>query len=241
MAGIGSGHDLSVDIFSPDGRVFQVEYAGKAIDNSSTAVGICCVDGVVVAVEKLLQSRMLEGTSGDRCHAVDRQAGICIAGMLPDGKNIVERARGEAELSRNLWKAPILGSTLANRIAEYMHLHTFYWSHRPFGCSTLLASFADDGPQLFLSDPSGTLAGYHACAVGKAKSVAKTELEKIDFSKVTCREAVAKAAEVLYQVHDGVKDKLYEIEIAWVCEESGRVFKHVPAELVPPKPKPAAS
>ena len=236
MSGIGSGHDQSCDTFSPAGRVIQVEYAGKAVDNSSTALGICCKDGVVVAVEKILSSKMLEAGSNSRCHAVDLQAGVCIAGVLGDGKNIVDRAKSEAEFSRSLWKEPMTGSNMAERVAEYMHAHTSHWAYRPFGCSILLASYADDGPQLFLSDPSGTVAGYHGCAVGKAKTVAKTELEKLNFQELTCREAVKKAAEILYQVHDSVKDKLYEIEIAWVCDESKRRFKHVPAELIPPKP-----
>lgn len=232
----GSGFDLSVDIFSSDGRVFQVEYAGKAVDASSTAIGLCCKDGVVVAVEKILQSRMLESSSNNRCHAIDRQAGICVAGVLPDGKYILQRARSEAQFARSLWKSPMRGSTLSTRIGEFMHLHTMHYAYRPLGCSILVASYSDDGPQLYLSDPSGTVAGYHGCAVGKAKTVAKTEIEKIDFTKLTCREAVKKAAEILHEVHDKVRDKLYDVEFAWVCDESDRKFVHVPADIIPAKP-----
>ena len=233
MAGVGSGHDQSTDVFSADGRVFQVEYAGKAVDSSSTAIGICCKDGVVLAVEKILTSRMLESFSNNRIHNVDRQAGICVCGMLPDGKNIVVRARGEAENSRSMFATPILGSVLASRVAEYMHIFTTYFFFRPFGCSVLIASYSDDGPQLFAADPSGTSAGYHAIALGKAKTVAKSELEKLDFSTLTCREAVKKAVEILHDVHDKSKDKLYDIEVGWVCDESNRIFTHVPAELIP--------
>ncbi|CUF64860.1 proteasome alpha 7 subunit, putative [Bodo saltans] len=236
MSGVGSGHDQSTDIFSADGRVFQVEYACKAVDNSSTAVGVCCKDGVVLAVEKILNSRMLEHNSNNRILAVDRQAGVCVCGLLPDGKAIASRAREEAASNRQYYAAPITGTNLAARLGEYVHLHTLYYWMRPLGCSAILASYSDDGPQLFAIDPSGTVAGYHGIALGKAKTVAKTELEKLDFANITCREAVTKLTNILHDVHDKQKDKLYDIEVGWVCDESNRVFKHVPADLIPPKP-----
>ncbi|CAJ1009611.1 putative Proteasome subunit A N-terminal signature/Proteasome subunit [Leishmania naiffi] len=236
MAGTGSGHDQSTDVFSAEGRVFQVEYAGKAVDNSSTAVAACCKDGVVVAVEKIHSSRMLESGSNSRIHAVDRQAGICICGLLPDGRAIVSRARLEAENSRDIFSTPIHGTVLANRVGEFMHAYTTHFAYRPFGCSAIIASYADDGPQLFVSDPSGTVAGYYGIALGKAKTVAKSELEKLNFASLTCEEAVGKLANILHEVHDKQKDKLYEVEAAWVCDKSDRKFTHVPVEMIPPPP-----
>ncbi|KAG8340405.1 putative Proteasome subunit A N terminal signature Proteasome subunit [Trypanosoma vivax] len=232
----GSGHDQSTDVFSADGRVFQVEYACKAVDNCSTAVAACCKDGVVVAVEKILASRMLEKRSNDRIHAVDRHAGVCICGMLPDGKAIVTRARAEAENSREVFASPIMGSVLASRIGEFMHVYTTHFAYRPFGCSVIIASYADDGPQLYVSDPSGTVAGYYGIALGKGKTVAKTELEKLDFQTLTCEEAVVRLTNILHEVHDKSKDKLYEVEVAWVCDKTDREFQHVPAEMIPAPP-----
>lgn len=230
----GNEHDQSPDIFSSEGRVFQVEYACKAVENSSTAVAASCVDGVVIAAEKALPSCMQESGSNNRIHRIDRQAGLCICGMLPDGKAILERARAEAEHSRNLLAQPILGSVLANRIASYMHVFTTHYAYRPFGCSIILGSYADDGPQLYVSDPSGTVAGYHGVALGKGKIVAKAELEKLDYSTLTCEEAVKKLVSILYDVHDKQKDKLYELEVAWVCKKSNGVWEHVPKSMVPP-------
>lgn len=233
----GNEHDQSPDIFSSEGRVFQVEYACKAVENSSTAVAACCVDGVVVAVEKLLSNRMQEPNSNNRIHPVDRQAGICVCGMLPDGKAIINRARSEAEQSREVFAVPILGSVLASRVADYMHVYTTHFMYRPFGCSVIIGSYADDGPQLHVCDPSGTVAGYYGVALGKAKIVAKSELEKLDFSTITCEEAVKKLVAVLHDVHDKQKDKLYEVEVAWVCDKSHRRWEHVPAEFVPAHPE----
>mmetsp|Transcript_40904 Transcript_40904/g.130680 ORF Transcript_40904/g.130680 Transcript_40904/m.130680 type:complete len:82 (-) Transcript_40904:709-954(-) len=76
MSSIGTGYDLSATTFSPDGRVFQTEYATKAVDNSGTAIGVKCKDGVVLGVEKLVISKMLVEGSNRRIHTVDRHAGM---------------------------------------------------------------------------------------------------------------------------------------------------------------------
>lgn len=233
----GNEHDQSPDIFSSDGRVFQVEYACKAVDNDSTAVAVCCVDGVVVAVEKFLTSRMEEPGSNTRLHTVDRQAGMCICGLRPDGKAIVGRARSEAEQSREVFGTPILGSVLAGRIGDFMHVFTTHFAYRPFGCTIILASYGDDGPQLYVADPSGTVAGYHGIALGKGKIVAKSELEKLDYSTLTCAEALPKLCAILHDVHDKQKDKLYELEVGWVCDQTKRQWEHVPPALIPSAPE----
>jgi 20S proteasome subunit alpha 7 len=231
----GTGADLDVSIFSADGRVIQVEYAGKAVDNSGTVIGICCTDGVVVAVEKIVSSKLLEASSNQRCHAIDKQAGLCIAGNLPDGKDIVDRMRGEAAQIRDIYTVPATGKTLSQRLGGYLHFFTTNSSFRPVGASVLLASFGDDGPQLYQTDPSGATLGYHACALGKAKTIAKTELEKLNFDTITCAEAINEAARILHAGHDSTKDKHYDVEIAWVSVASGKKFTHVPASMIPAK------
>ncbi|CCW71151.1 unnamed protein product [Phytomonas sp. Hart1] len=236
MSGSGSGHDQSTDIFSAEGRVFQVEYACKAVDNGSTAVAACCTDGVVLAVEKIHSSRMLEKGSNNRIHTIDRHCGVCICGMLPDGRAIISRAREEAENSRQVFDSPILGSVLAKHIGSFMHAYTTHYYYRPFGCSAIIASYTDDGPQLYVSDPSGTVAGYYGIALGKAKTIAKTELEKLNYSTLTCQEAVEKLTKILHDVHDAQNDKVYEIEVAWVCDKSNRKFEHVSSDLIPQLP-----
>lgn len=234
---MNSGNDTDVSIFSSEGHVYQVEYAGKAVENSGTCIGICCQDGVVLCAEKIFSSKMVDmKESARRCHAVDYHAGVCIAGYLPDGRALVSQARDEAKNMRDMFSVPITGSVLARRVGDFMHVYTIQGGARPFGASAVLAAFGDDGPTLHIADPSGAVVGYYACALGKGKTVAKSQLEEIDFSKITCREAVKKAAAVLYDVHDAAKDKMWEPEFAWVCEESKRRFVPVPENLIPPKP-----
>ncbi|KAG7238076.1 hypothetical protein INR49_031430 [Caranx melampygus] len=188
-------YDLSASTFSPDGRVFQVEYAMKAVENSSTAIGIRCKDGVVFGVEKLVLSKLYEEGSNKRIFNIDRHVGM----LFP-----VEQH-------------------LSDRVAMYVHAYTLYSAVRPFGCSFILGSYdKDDGPQLYMVDPSGISYGYWGCAIGKAKQAAKTEIEKLQMKEMTCRELVKEVAKIIYIVHDEVKDKAFELELSWVGERKNQ-------------------
>lgn len=114
----------------------------------------------------------------------------------------------------------------------HIHTHTLYWHSRPFGCSVLIASYEDDsGPMLAAIEPSGVCYRYFGVAIGKYKQGSSSELEKLDFTKITCREAVKEIARILYKLHDEVKDKEMEVELSWVCDESKRLHVRVPEEV----------
>ncbi|CAG8680698.1 64_t:CDS:2 [Acaulospora morrowiae] len=230
MSSIGTGYDLSVSTYSPDGRVFQVEYAAKAVDNSGTVIGLRVKDGVVLAVEKLVQSKLLVPGSNRRIQTVDTHIGIATAGLLADGRHIVNCARDEAQSYRNVYKSQIPGKIIADRVGQYVQAYTLYSSVRPFGSSAIIGTFDKDGPQLFMVEPSGVYWGYHGCAIGKGKQVAKTEIEKLQLSEMSVLDAVKEAARIIYTVHDEAKDKDFELELSWVSEGNKR-HQFVPSDL----------
>lgn len=231
MSSIGTGYDLSASQFSPDGRVFQVEYAQKAVENSGTAIGLRCKDGVVFAVEKIITSKLYERGANKRIFTIDTHAGLASAGLLADARAVVDVGRAEAANYRAEYGRPIPCKFLAERISSYHHAYTLYSAVRPFGCSVMIGVYDEDGPQMYLIDPSGMCHGYWGCAIGKAKQNAKTEIEKLKLKDVTCRELVKEAAKIIYLVHDEVKDKMFEMELSWVCEESGGRHQFVPDAL----------
>lgn len=231
MSSIGTGYDLSAHQFSPDGRVFQVEYAQKAVENSGTAIGIRGKDGVVFGVEKLVQSKLYEKGANTRIFNIDRHVGVAVAGLLADCRHIVEVARDEAANYRSNNGSPIPLKHLADRVAMYMHAYTLYSAVRPFGCSVLISCFDDDGPEMYSIDPSGVSYGYFGCSTGKAKQNAKTEIEKLKMKDMSIRDIVKEVAKIIYIVHDEVKDKTFELELSWIGEETGGVHKRVPAEV----------
>lgn len=230
MSGIGTGYDLSVSTFSPDGRVFQTDYAQKAVDNSGTVIGLRCKDGVVVGAEKTIISKMLVGGSDKRTYAIDRHAGVAVAGLSADGRQVVNRAIQEAQQYKNVYGEPIPGHVLADRIASYVHIFNLYWYVRPCGSSTLLASYDKEGPQLYLIEPTGIALRFFGTAVGKGRQGAKTDIERLDLKELTCKAAVKEIAKILHTVHD--EEKPFEIEMAWICDDSKKQFVKVPADLV---------
>jgi 20S proteasome subunit alpha 7 len=231
MAGIGTGYDVSAMTYSPEGKVFQIEYAHKAVDNSGTAIGLRCKDGIVLAVEKIVPSKMLESTSNKRIGTIDEHVGCAIAGLLADGRQLMGRARQEAESYHHNFNSVIPLRVLNDRIAGYVQMFTLYASVRPFGCSLIFGGKDVHGPQLFMVEPSGISYGYYGCAIGKAKASAKTEIEKLKLSEMTCREAIKHAARIIYSVHDELKDRDWELELSWVSDESKNKHVRVPQDL----------
>lgn len=250
MTSIGTGYDLSNSVFSPDGRNFQVEYAVKAVENGGTAIGIRCKDGIVLALEKLVTSKLLKSGANKRIATIDRNMGIVSSGLLPDGRHFVSRARDEASSWRNLYKAPIPTSSLADRMGSYAQAYTLYSSVRPFGVTAIIGGWDSEaelpvdgqvgsgpsagsggkkdgakhgGPYLYMIEPSGLYWGYYAAATGKGRQIAKSELEKLNLSdgELSLEQGVKEAARIIYIAHDDNKDKEFELEMTWISSTTG--------------------
>ncbi|KAH9002344.1 20S proteasome subunit [Lactarius hatsudake] len=231
MTSIGTGYDLSASTYSPDGRIFQVEYANKAVDNSGTAIGLRVKDGVVLAVEKLVHSKLLVPGANRRIQTIDRHIGLASSGLLADGRHLSNRARDEAASYRDNYNEPAPLKALADRLGLYVQVYTLYSSVRPFGCSTILGGIDKHGPSIYVIEPSGVFYGYNGAAVGKGRQLAKTELEKLKLSELTTREAVFEAARIIHLVHDDAKEKEFELELSWIGDETNGRHVPVPRDL----------
>lgn len=232
MSSIGTGYDLSAAQFSPDGRVFQVEYAQKAVENSGTVVGIRGKDGVVFGVERLVQSRLYEDDANKRIFHIDLHIGMAVAGLLADARQLVDIARQESAQYRSYYGSPIPCKVLAERISMYMHAYTLYSFVRPFGCSVLVASYdKTDGAELYSIEPSGVCNGCYGATIGKAKQAAKTEIEKIKMKELGVDQLVKEVAKIIYTVHDEVKDKAFILDLSWTAECTDGRHQLVPPDI----------
>jgi len=231
MASIGTGYDLSATTYSPIGRVFQIEYAQKAVENSGTAIALRCADGIVFAVEKIVQSKMLEPGSNRRIQTIDKHIGMVSAGLVPDSRQIANRARREAAAYKEFYDTEISVKVLNERVSAFVQMYTLYSYLRPFGCAVIFGGIDSKGPQLYMIEPSGVSWGYFGCALGKAAQTAKTEIEKLDLKKLSCEEGVIEAAKIIYSVHDDLKDRLFDLELSWVCPQSENTHQLVPKDL----------
>ncbi|TMW60751.1 hypothetical protein Poli38472_000793 [Pythium oligandrum] len=232
MSSTGAGYDWSAGTFSPEGRIFQVEYAKKAVENSGTTIGIKCKDGIIMAVEKTLLSKMLVPGTHRRIYAIDRHIGLSMAGLVADGRQLVNRAREEALSYKKNYGSPVPPHILAERMGQYVHYYTLYGSVRPFGASIILSGYDADEEKttLHMIEPSGVTYSYRGCAIGKGQQAAKTEIEKYKLFDLTCREAMKYVAKILHTLHDEVRHP-FELELSWLCEETKWQHHLVPDNL----------
>lgn len=232
MTSIGTGYDLSASTYSPDGRIFQVEYANKAVENSGTAIGLRVKDGVVLAVEKVLHSKLLVPGANRRIQSIDKHIGLATAGLQADGRQIANKARDEASNYHENYRSPPPLKAIVDRLGSYVQAYTLFSAVRPFGVSIILGAVDKDGPALFVVEPSGIFFGYHGAAVGKGRQLAKTELEKLKLPELSTRQAVIEAARIIYLVHDDAKEKEFELEMTWIGDETNGVHLPVPKDLL---------
>lgn len=223
---------MSNSVFSPDGRNFQVEYAMKAVENGSTSIGIKCKDGVVLAVEKIINSKLLVPGRNRRIQTIDRHIGVVYSGLLPDGRHFVNRGREEAQSFKSVYKTPISVHHLTDRLGIYVQNYTCYNSVRPFGIVSIVGGLDENGPHLYMLEPSGACWGYTGAATGKGRQLAKSELEKLNFEELTVKQAVKEAARIIHEAHEDNKDKGYDLEMSWVSHDTNGRHVPVPDELV---------
>eukprot|EP00701_Giardia_intestinalis_P003171 XP_001706995.1 20S proteasome alpha subunit 7 [Giardia lamblia ATCC 50803] len=187
MTAVGSGYDVSCGSYSPDGKIFQVDYALKAVEQHGLCVGIRTSGGVALAVQKNIHD-ILEIDSAPCFYQIEDSIVIAVAGLQPDGMVLVSKAREVAESYRENYSRIVPTGVLANSISGYMQLYTHYGEVRPFGCSLLIAGYdsiaSADEPttlktkySLYLLQPSGDITNCFATAAGRHTSQAKVELE----------------------------------------------------------------
>mmetsp|Transcript_1563 Transcript_1563/g.3868 ORF Transcript_1563/g.3868 Transcript_1563/m.3868 type:complete len:266 (+) Transcript_1563:116-913(+) len=236
MASSGSGYDLSASTFSPDGRIFQVEYAQKAVENAGTALGMLCADGVVLGVQKPLLHKLLVPSFSQRIYTVAPHCGMAMTGFIPDGRQVVGRGMEDAATFLKNYGTPVPPHYLADHVALYVHYFTLHGSLRPFGATTMLASYDEElkKPSLYMIEPNGVSYSYVACAAGKGRQPAKTELEKLELHKkpLSCADAVKQMCRILYMLHDENKDKPFELELSWISESTDWKHKGVPKDVI---------
>ena len=136
---MSSGYDTSCTTLSQEGRIYQLEYAEKAIENCPTVMGVVFKDGVLLLSEKIRQSKAIVSGSNPTIYSVSPSIGVAICGLLPDGRNIVSRAKLEAANYLKTYGIEITGKILTERLSIYVHAHTCHWGARRFGCCVMIS------------------------------------------------------------------------------------------------------
>lgn len=221
-------YDYSLTTFSPSGKLVQIEYALKAVDGGAPAVGIKATNGIVLATEKKFKSPLYDDTSLYKIEQITKHCGLVYAGMGPDFRLLVKRARKIAAAYESQWGESIPIKQLVQKIASEMQTYTQKGGVRPMGVSLLVCGWdhhiddeahANCPPFLYQCDPSGAYFAWKATALGKNNLNGKAFLERRYSEELELDDAVHTAILTLKESFEGQMNET-NIEIG-ICDNSG--------------------
>jgi len=222
-------YDRGITIFSPDGRLYQVEYAREAVERGSASVGVRTADGVVLAANRQTRSPLIERESIEKIHAVDDHVGVASAGHVADARKLVDVARQQAQVEQLRYGQPVGVETLTKTLTDHVQQYTQTGGARPFGVALLVGGIEDGEPRLFETDPSGTPYEWQAVAIGGGSDEIRSFLEAEYRPEMDLAGGVTLALDALGQVEDGVDAD--SVEVATVDVESEQ-YRTLPPEDV---------
>lgn len=220
----GLGYDRGSTIFSPDGRLFQVEYAIEAVKRGTTAIGIKTTEGCSLVVQKRLHTSLVEKDMVKKIFSIDDQIATAIAGLTADARILVNQARIQAQVHRITYNEPITVEALTRRLANVKQMYTQHAGVRPFGVSLLIAGCDEVlGPQLYMTEPSGSYWSYRATAIG---SSAPTIIEFLEGEYQTNAQTVVEGNLIALKALKHVSEEQLDsemIEIAVISKTSPKL------------------
>ena len=218
------GYDMTPTMYSPDGRIYQVEYAIETVKRGTLAIGVSSKEGVVMAVEE--KSRTLQTSNvTQKIFQVDYHIGVAAAGYIPDARVQVDGARFFSQGNRMTYDESVEVATVAKHLADQAHQFTQYGGVRPNGVSMIIAGIDQKGESIYVTDPSGTYVQFAAIAIGAGSDEVNAFLEK-NYDLNMSLEDAASLAIAAINLKSETKEGINHIKMAKVTSES-KVFEKV--------------
>jgi proteasome alpha subunit len=213
------GYDRAITVFSPDGRLYQVEYAIETVRRGTIAVGVKSKEGIVIAVEEKPRKLQISDVA-QKIFQIDDHVGVAAAGYIPDARSQVDNARFFSQSNKLIYDEPVEIETIAKHLADQSQQYTQYAGVRPFGVSLILGGVVNNTPELYLTDPSGTYISYDAIAIGSGSDQVTDFLEKSYTGGLSLDEASALAVASIYLSSED-KEGTSHIRMAQIKKDTG--------------------
>lgn len=218
------GYDMTPTMYSPDGRIYQVEYAIETVKRGTLAIGIRSKQGVIMAVEE--KPRTLQTTNiTQKIFQIDYHIGVAAAGYIPDARIQVDNARFFSQGNRMTYDESVEVATVAKHLADQSHQFTQYSGVRPNGVALIIAGIDQKGESIYVTDPSGTYVQYAAVAIGAGSDDVNDFLEKHYSPDMSLDEAAALAIASI-NLKSEQKDGINHIKMAKVTSET-KIFEKI--------------
>ena len=214
------GYDRAITVFSPDGRLYQVEYAIETVKRGTIALGIKTKSGIIFAAdEKPRKLQIVE--ESQKLFKVDQHIGIAAAGYIPDARGQVNDARFFSQSSKIVYDEPVSVETVTKHIADQCQQYTQYAGARPVGVALIIGGIDENGNSLFLTDPSGAYVPYNAVAIGAYSDKATEFLIKEYKSEMTLEESKVLATAAINLVNNDTENS-EQIKICQIKSDTKR-------------------
>ncbi len=218
------GYDMTPTMYSPDGRIYQVEYAIETVKRGTLAIGISSKQGVIMAVEE--KPRTLQTSNiTQKIFQVDYHIGVAAAGYIPDARVQVDGARFFSQGNRMTYDESVEVATVAKHLADQAHQFTQYGGVRPNGVSMIIAGIDQKGESIYVTDPSGTYIQFSAIAIGAGSDDVNAFLEK-HYKEDLSLEDAATLAIAAINLKTEAKDGVNNIKMAKITTEA-KIFEKV--------------
>ena len=195
-------YDRGTTIFSPDGRLYQVEYAREAVKRGSASIGVRTPEGVVLLADKQSHSPLLEPSSVEKLHKADDHVGMASAGHVADARQLIDFARRQAQVNRLRFGEAMGVETLTKTVTDFIQRYTQVGGARPFGVALVVGGIENGEPRLFETDPSGTPYEWEALAIGESRDDIQDYFEEHYEPDLSLDEGIELALRALASVSD---------------------------------------
>jgi proteasome alpha subunit len=223
------GYDRAITMFSPDGRLLQVEYAKKTVRQGSTAIGIVCKDGVVLVTDKRIVDPLVVPEAVEKIFQIDDHIAASAAGIISDARVLIERSQVKAQQYRITYDSPIHPIDIVKDICDLKQMCTQSGGLRPFGVSILVAGINDE-PRLFETDPTGIFFQYKATAIGEYEPEIEEILHKEYKDNLSVEDGIKLAIKALHKV---IEDNFVvdRIDCAYIKTDN-KMFTRLPRKQI---------